>query len=75
MVRITHPRRRDGLQFFSASVSIDSELHVPVRFDVYDWPEAPGKEPPLTAEFTYTNVTLNPNLDEATFAPAVLRRP
>ena len=75
MVRITHPRRRDGLQFFSASVSIDSELHVPVRFDVYDWPEAPGKEPPLTAEFTYTNVTLNPNLDDATFAPAVLRRP
>jgi hypothetical protein len=75
MLRITHPRRRDGLQFFSASMSIDSELHVPVRFDVYDWPETPGQEPPLTAEFTYTNVTLNPNLDDAAFAPAILRRP
>jgi len=73
MLRITHPRRRDGLQFFSASVSIDSELHVPVRFDVYDWPEAPGQQPPLTAEFTYTNVTLNANLDDAIFAPAILR--
>ena len=75
MLRITHPLRRDGLQFYSASMSIDSELHVPVRFDVYDWPETPGQQPPLTAEFTYTNVTLNVNLDDATFAPAILRRP
>ena len=75
MLRITHPQRRDGLQFYSASVSIDSELHVPVRFDVYDWPEAPGQQPPLTAEFTYTDVTLNPNLDDGIFAPAALRRP
>ena len=75
MLRITHPRRRDGLQFFSASMSIDSELHVPVRFDVYDWPESPGQEPPLTADFTYTNVTLNPNLDDSMFAPAILRGP
>ena len=75
MLRITHPRRRDGLQFFSASVSIDSELHVPVRFDVYDWPETPGQQPPLMAEFTYTNVTLNPNLDDASFSPAILRGP
>jgi hypothetical protein len=73
MLRITHPRRRDGLQFFSASMSIDSELHVPVRFDVYDWPETPGQQPPLVSEFTYTNVTLNVDLDDATFAPARLR--
>jgi hypothetical protein len=75
MLRITHPRRGDGLQFFSASMSIDSELHVPVRFDVYDWPETPGQQPPLAAEFTYTNVKLNANLDDATFAPSVLRGP
>jgi hypothetical protein len=73
MLRITHPLRRDGLQFFSASMSIDSELHVPVRFDVYDWPEAAGQQPPLMAEFTYTNVTLNANLDDAIFAPSILR--
>ncbi len=75
MLRITHPLRRDGLQFFSASMSIDSELHVPVRFDVYDWPETPGQQAPLMAEFTYTNVTLNANLDDATFKPAILRGP
>jgi len=75
MLRITHPTRRDGLQFFSASMSIDEELHVPVRFDVYDWPEAPGQPPPLMSEFTYTNVALNVNLDDATFTPAALRRP
>lgn len=75
MLRITHPRRRDGLQFFSASMSIDSELHVPVRFDVYDWPEAPGQEPPLMAEFTYTNVSLNANLGDENFSLAILRGP
>ena len=75
MLRITHPLRRDGLQFYSASVSIDSALHVPVRFDIYDWPEAPGRQPPLMAEFTYTDVTLNANLDDADFAPAALRSP
>jgi hypothetical protein len=75
MLRITHPRRYDGLQFFSASMSIDSELHVPVRFDVYDWPETPGQQPLLMAEFTYTNVALNVNLDDAVFAPTILRRP
>ena len=75
MLRITHPSRRDGLQFHSASMSIDTELHVPVRFDVFDWPESPGQEPPLTAEFTYTNVTLNPDLDDAVFSRAALRAP
>ena len=75
MLRITHPRRRDGVQFFSASMSLDSELHIPVRFDVYDWPEAIGQQPPLISEFTYTNVTLNADLDDATFAPASLRGP
>jgi outer membrane lipoprotein-sorting protein len=44
-----------------------------VRFDVYDWPETPGQQPPLVSEFTYTNVTLNVDLDDATFAPARLR--
>lgn len=75
MMRITHPLRRDGLQFYSASMSIDSELHVPVRFDVYDWPELLGQPPPLIAEFTYTDVKLNANLDDANFAPAALRDP
>ena len=75
MLRITHPRRRDGLQFCSASMTIDSELRVPVRFDVYDWPETPGQQPPLVAEFTYTNVTLNANVDDATFTRAVLHGP
>jgi hypothetical protein len=75
MLRITHPRRRDGLQFFSASMAIDSALHVPVRFDVYDWPETPDQQPPLMSEFTYTNVTLNADLDDAIFAAARLRGP
>ncbi len=73
MVRITHPQRRDGLQFFSTSMFIDSALSVPVRFEVYDWPESPDQRPPLMAEVTYTNLTLNANLDDAIFSRANLR--
>ncbi len=73
MVRVTHPQRRDGLEFFSTSMFIDSALSVPVRFEVYDWPESPGQQPPLMAEVTYTNLTLNANLDDAIFSPANLR--
>lgn len=75
MLRVTHPRRRDGLQFFSASVAIDSEWHVPVRFDAYDWPTTPGQQPPLLGEFIYSDVRLNVGLDDATFSPATLRAP
>jgi len=73
MVRITHPQRRDGLQFFSSSMFIDSALSVPVRFEVYDWPESSDQQPPLMAEVTYTNLTLNVNLDDAIFSRANLR--
>jgi hypothetical protein len=73
MVRITHPQRRDGLQFFSSSMFIDSALSVPVRFEVYDWPESPDQQPPLMAEVTYTNLALNANLDDAIFSRANLR--
>lgn len=75
MLRVTHPQRGDGLQFFTASVSIDSELRVPVRFDAYDWPTAAGQKPALMAEFIYTDVRLNVGLDDAAFAPATLREP
>jgi hypothetical protein len=46
---------------------------VPVRFEVYDWPESPDQQPPLMAEVTYTNLALNANLDDAIFSRANLR--
>jgi hypothetical protein len=73
VIRITHPQRRQGLQFFQANMYVDSQLHVPVRTDAYGWPEQADQEPPLLAEYTYTNLKLNVNLSDALFEPGILR--
>ncbi len=73
VIRITHPQPQDGLQFFQANMYVDSQLHVPIRIDAYGWPAQAGQEPPLLAEYTYTNLRLNVDLSDALFEPAVLR--
>jgi outer membrane lipoprotein-sorting protein len=73
VIRISHPKQRDGLQFFQANMYVDSKLHVPVRIDAYGWPEQPGQERPLLAEYTYTNLKLNVDLSDSLFEPAILR--
>ncbi len=73
VVRILHPSKQPGLEFHVANVFIDVELHVPMRVDFSDWPKRAGQTPPLLAEYTYTNLKLNPNLPNSTFDPARLR--
>jgi hypothetical protein len=73
VIRITHPKQHNGLQFFQANMYVDSQLHLPVRIDAYGWPEQTGQEPPLLAEYTYTNLKLNVDLSDSLFEPAILR--
>jgi hypothetical protein len=73
LLRIVHPARQEGLVFHIASVYVDAELQVPVRIEAYDWPEETGAEPPLLAEYTYTNLKLNQNLSEDMFRAELLR--
>ena len=73
VVRVTHPEKRDGLDFHVANVYVDDELHVPVRLDASGWPEKAGEEPPLEAEYTYTNLRLNVGLSDAHFDPKRVR--
>ena len=49
---------------------IDKELNIPVRYAAYDWPAAPGEEPPLMEEYVYVNVKLNVGLSDEDFDPA-----
>jgi hypothetical protein len=71
-IRITHPVRHKGLHFHLANVYVDTELHVPVRIDVCDWPENAGGEPSLLAEYTYTNLQLNVGLSPELFERSAL---
>lgn len=66
----THTERRDGDMFQQVRLFIDDELGVPIRFEAYDWPKAPGGEPVLVEEYTYKDLQLNVGLTERDFDAA-----
>jgi hypothetical protein len=74
VIRITHPRPMDGLEFHIANVFVDDDLHAPVRVDYSDFPKTAGGKAPLIAEYTYTNLQLNVDLPNSEFSPARLRQ-
>lgn len=73
VIRVTHPRQMEGLEFHAANVFVDDELHVPIRVDYSDWPKYPGGPVPLIAEYTYTDLQINVNLNDASFNRSRLR--
>ncbi len=73
IIRIVHAQHEDGLEFHVANVFLDDELRVPVRVDFSLWPSRPNQEPPLLAEYTYTDLQINVNLPDNTFSRAQLR--
>jgi hypothetical protein len=73
VIRVTHARHMEGLEFHVANVFVDNELHVPVRVDYSGWPKSLGGAAPLIAEYTYTQLKLNVNLPDATFSRGRLR--
>jgi hypothetical protein len=72
-VRIVHAKEQPGLAFYMANVFVDTELNVPVRIAAYGWPEKTGDQPPVLAEYTYTDLRLNVNLDDGAFDPERLK--
>jgi hypothetical protein len=74
VIRITHPRPMNGLEFHVANVFVDDDLHAPVRVDYSDFPKTAGGKAPLIAEYTYTNLQLNVDLPNSEFSPARLRQ-
>jgi hypothetical protein len=70
MVESTHPQRSAQYMFHKVKLYIDDELHLPIRFEAYDWPRHPGLAADLVEEYTYTNLRLNVGLGVRDFDPA-----
>jgi hypothetical protein len=68
-IEVTHPTKRPYFRFYKARVFVDDKMNIPVRYEAYDWPSAPGDEPPLLEEYTYTDVKLNNGFTDADFEP------
>jgi hypothetical protein len=66
-IRVTFPTRRRQLKFHVAEIFIDEELHVPVRYAAYDWPDEDGDEPKLLEEYTYLDIDWNVGLTDLDF--------
>jgi hypothetical protein len=67
VIEVTHPTPRSVFLFHKARVYIDDELQVPIHYEAYLWPKAPGEEPPLDESYSYLNLKLNVGLNDADF--------
>jgi hypothetical protein len=62
MIQIEHPVPRQQFGTHITRVFLDNELRVPIHYDCFMWPQAPGQAPPLDASYTYANLKLNNGL-------------
>ena len=67
LIEVVHPTPRRVFLFHIARVYIDNELQVPIHYEAYLWPKAPGQPPPLDESYTYANLKLNVGLTDADF--------
>jgi hypothetical protein len=73
VIRVIHPKKDDALGFYIGTVYIDAKHHVPIRIEGHDWPDEPGQQPPLTAEYTCADMKVNAPLDDRLFEPESVR--
>jgi hypothetical protein len=66
-IEVVHPQPRDNFLFHVARIFVDDELNLPIRYERYDWPSAPGGRLPLMEEYTYLDVRRNAGLTAADF--------
>jgi len=74
-IRIEHPNRHERMAFHVASLYMDDELHMPVRYVIYGWPQRAGDEPPVNEEYNYIDLRLNVGLSDADFSETLLEGP
>ncbi len=66
VLEFVHPRATNH-RFYMARVFVDREWNLPVRYESYGPPAAPGEKPRLLEEYTYTNLRLNVGLTDEDF--------
>ena len=68
-IEVKHPNRHPDFDFHIARIYIDTDRHLPVRYESYMWPKMPGGEPLLEEQYTYSDIQLNVGLTESDFDP------
>lgn len=66
-IEVFHPVYRAQFRYHLVRIYIDNESLLPIRFESFDWPKAPGEEPILNEQYTYREVQLNVGLTDDDF--------
>lgn len=67
VIESSHPTKRNQFKFAVTRLWLDKETRMPVRVQQYDFSPAPGGQPVLVEEYTYTDVEPNVRLTDADF--------
>jgi hypothetical protein len=67
MIQVTHPVPRRDFLFNVARIYLDDEMHLPIRYEAYEWPAKAGDPPVLLEEYTYMNLKINQGFTDADF--------
>lgn len=69
VIESSHPTRRNQFNYAMTRLWLDKETRLPVRCQQYEFPAAPGGQPVLVEDYTYTEIKTEPRLTEADFDP------
>lgn len=67
VIESSHPTPRRQFRFALTRLWLDKETRLPVRVQQYEFPSAPGGQPVLVEEYTYTEIEPNVRLTDADF--------
>ena len=66
-VEIVHPVPRTTFKYHRTRIFYDDEWQFPIRVANCGWPAQPGAEPPVSEEYTYRKMQLNPGFTDLDF--------
>jgi Protein of unknown function (DUF1571) len=69
LIEVKHPKKQADFDFHIARIYLDTDRHLPLRYESYLWPSEPNNEPPLEEQYTYQDIQLNVGLSESDFDP------
>jgi len=69
VLQVTQPTKQPTLEFYKASVFIDDQLNVPIRYIAYDWPKHANAPLDVLEEYNYLNLKVNVGLTDEDFNP------
>lgn len=67
LIEVTRKTKTPDALYHLTRIYLSKETELPVQVENYDWPQAPGSQPLLLEEYTYSNLQTNVGLTDRNF--------